>query len=411
MDQVPGHSSPPAPTFGVANSENGQLGGNKFINIDEIFADCFMGSDNELLGITPGTLALGNNSAAASSGTAVTSQGLPGQISGFNGTGRIIPPQIPGGMVGVPPYMEQMHQTNAVVGQTSVIPNTQVRARGAATTADKLSRSALAAGLDEEDDDDDKGKRGKRMRQSGRNMTEQQRLERRERNREHAKRSRVRKKFLLESLQKSVTALQEENEKLRNAIRQNLGSEQAKELLTRTETSSLIANTPGDATKVLDDPDYSLVKALQTAQQNFVITDPTLPDNPIVFASQGFLELTGYTLDQILGRNCRFLQGPDTDPKAVEKIRKAIEQGSDTSVCIRNYRVDGAMFWNQFFIAALRDSEGTVINYVGVQCRVNDDFVRAVQKHEREEAEEEAEEGEAEEDEEGSDAEHPDAVS
>lgn len=51
--------------------------------------------------------------------------------------------------------------------------------------------------------------------------------------------------------------------------------------------------------QVLDDPDYSLVKALQTAQQNFVITDPTLPDNPIVFASQGFLELTGYTLDQV----------------------------------------------------------------------------------------------------------------
>ena len=50
---------------------------------------------------------------------------------------------------------------------------------------------------------------------------------------------------------------------------------------------------------MLDDPDYSLVKALQTAQQNFVITDPTLPDNPIVFASQGFLELTGYTLDQV----------------------------------------------------------------------------------------------------------------
>lgn len=50
---------------------------------------------------------------------------------------------------------------------------------------------------------------------------------------------------------------------------------------------------------MLDDPDFSLVKALQTAQQNFVITDPTLPDNPIVFASQGFLELTGYTLDQV----------------------------------------------------------------------------------------------------------------
>nr|AML79044.1 putative LOV domain-containing protein [Petalonia fascia] len=251
---------------------------------------------------------------------------------------------------------------------------------------------------------------GKRPRQGGRNMTEQQRLDRRERNREHAKRSRVRKKFLLESLQKSVTSLQEENEKLRGAIRANLGAEEAKELLAQTESSSLIASKPGDATKVLDDPDYSLVKALQTAQQNFVITDPTLPDNPIVFASQGFLELTGYTLDQVLGRNCRFLQGPDTDPKAVEKIRKAIEKGMDTSVCLRNYRVDGAMFWNQFFIAALRDSEGAVINYVGVQCKVDEDFVRAVQRTEGEEAEGDGEE-EDEEDEDGqSDADDKDAI-
>nr|AML78871.1 putative LOV domain-containing protein [Scytosiphon dotyi] len=273
--------------------------------------------------------------------------------------------------------------------------------------------------MDEDDDDDDDddgvvGKRGsgtgKRPRQGGRNMTEQQRLDRRERNREHAKRSRVRKKFLLESLQKSVTSLQEENEKLRGAIRANLGAEEAKELLAQTESSSLIASKPGDATKVLDDPDYSLVKALQTAQQNFVITDPTLPDNPIVFASQGFLELTGYTLDQVLGRNCRFLQGPDTDPKAVEKIRKAIEKGMDTSVCLRNYRVDGAMFWNQFFIAALRDSEGAVINYVGVQCKVDEDFVRAVQRTEGEEAEGDGEEDEEEDEEGQSDADDKDAI-
>lgn len=72
----------------------------------------------------------------------------------------------------------------------------------------------------------------------------------RERNREHAKRSRVRKKFLLESLQKSVSALQEENEKLRGAIRANLDPDEATDLLAQTEASSLIASNPGDATKV-----------------------------------------------------------------------------------------------------------------------------------------------------------------
>jgi len=205
----------------------------------------------------------------------------------------------------------------------------------------------------------------------------------RERNREHAKRSRVRKKFLLESLQQSVNALQHENDKLRGAIREHLGAP-AEDLLSSCaqKPSSLIASNPSDATRILDDPDYSLVKALQTAQQNFVITDPSLPDNPIVFASGGFLTLTGYTLDQVLGRNCRFLQGPQTDPMAVAKIRKAIADGYDTSVCLLNYKIDGTTFWNQFFVAPLRDSDGNVVNYVGVQCQVSGDFARAIAQNE-----------------------------
>ena len=220
----------------------------------------------------------------------------------------------------------------------------------------------------------------------GRRMTEEQKVERRERNREHAKRSRVRKKFLLESLQKSVNALQEENDKLRGAIKSHL-KEDAAELLRACEVEpedSLLTSDPSSATKILDDPDYTLVKALQTAQQNFVITDPTLPDNPIVYASGGFLQLTGYKMDQILGRNCRFLQGPETDPAAVDKIRRAIEEGSDGSVCLLNYRADGTTFWNQFFIAALRGADGTIVNYVGVQCKVSEEYAREVLRKEAE---------------------------
>jgi PAS domain S-box-containing protein len=210
-----------------------------------------------------------------------------------------------------------------------------------------------------------------------------------ERNREHAKRSRIRKKFLLESLQQSVTLLKEENEKLKQAIRTHLGDSKADELLQKKESESdvdgLLASSQGIANKVLDDPDFSFIKALQTAQQNFVVTDPSLPDNPIVYASQGFLNLTGYSLDQILGRNCRFLQGPETDPKAVERIRKAIELGNDMSVCLLNYRVDGTTFWNQFFIAALRDANGNVTNFVGVQCKVSDQYAATVTKQQEEE--------------------------
>ena len=229
---------------------------------------------------------------------------------------------------------------------------------------------------------------GSSGRSSDRKMSEQQKVERRERNREHAKRSRIRKKFLLESLQQSVTLLKEENEKLRNSIRTHLGEERASELLNQnkdTSVDSLLANSQQIANKVLDDPDFSFIKALQTAQQNFVVTDPSLPDNPIVYASQGFLNLTGYSLDQILGRNCRFLQGPETDPKSVERIRKAIEKGHDMSVCLLNYRVDGTTFWNQFFIAALRDSAGNVTNFVGVQCKVSDQYAATVTKQQEEE--------------------------
>ena len=119
----------------------------------------------------------------------------------------------------------------------------------------------------------------------------------REKNREHAKRSRVRKKFLLESLQQSVLSIQDENDKLKNSIRKHIKHD-AEEIIKSCNGfgTSIIAATPDDATIILDDSDYSLVKALQTAQQNFVISDPSVPDNPIVFASQGFLALTGIHL-------------------------------------------------------------------------------------------------------------------
>jgi len=177
---------------------------------------------------------------------------------------------------------------------------------------------------------------------------------------------------------------------LRGSIRSHLGDQRAAELLNQRsqpagQAGGLLAQSQGLANKVLDDPDFSFIKALQTAQQNFVVTDPSLPDNPIVYASQGFLNLTGYSLDQILGRNCRFLQGPETDPKATERIRKAIESGNDMSVCLLNYRVDGTTFWNQFFIAALRDASGNVTNFVGVQCKVSDEYAATVTKQQEEE--------------------------
>jgi len=224
------------------------------------------------------------------------------------------------------------------------------------------------------------------------------RLERRVRNREHAKRSRLRKKFLLESLQDQIHGLQDQVNKLKKVLRE--------ELPDASKADQLIAEICGretdgngnelcckpvpmpsgfgvgrhHAVKTVMEPDYRLVSALSGSQQNFVISDPSLPDNPIVHVSDGFLALTGYRLDQVLGRNCRFLQGPGTDQKAVDVIREGVEKGIDSSVCMLNYKADGTPFWNQVFVAALRDAENNVVNYIGVQCEVGKAVVEK-QKH------------------------------
>lgn len=117
----------------------------------------------------------------------------------------------------------------------------------------------------------------------------------------------------------------------------------------------------------LERGDFNLMQSLATGQKCFVLSDPKLPDNPIVFATQDFYNMTGYTAKEVLGRNCRFLQGPGTNQRAVEVIRKAVSTGSDCTVCLLNYKSDGTPFWNQLFVAALRDSDNCIVNYVSVE--------------------------------------------
>lgn len=210
-------------------------------------------------------------------------------------------------------------------------------------------------------------------------MSDQAVAERRQRNREHAKRSRVRKKFMLESLQEQVASLQRENQRLRMLVQDNI-PEHAQMIISQCCTSSpLFGDTDTSGQQGEEDSgdgknkktalvrsDFQLIDSLSAGQQNFVLSDPRLPDNPIVFATPGFYRLTGYTPEQVLGRNCRFLQGSGTDPKSVDIVRKAIQSGSDCTVCILNYKADGTPFWNQFFVAALRDSDNCIVNYVSI---------------------------------------------
>jgi len=162
---------------------------------------------------------------------------------------------------------------------------------------------------------------------------------------------------------------------------------------------------------------HPVIVAFQVSNANFLVSDPRIVGNPIIFASQvgvlhftfplcsynqsllsirflfvkafvlvcmyvcvmlmfwfhficqGFLDLTRYPIARVLGRNCRFLQGPETDPAAVSQMREAIDRGEDVSVKVLNYKYDGTTFHNNVFISGIRDpSSNQVLYYVGLQC-------------------------------------------
>ncbi len=121
----------------------------------------------------------------------------------------------------------------------------------------------------------------------------------------------------------------------------------------------------------LSGDDAQLLSSVSAAQTHFIITDPTLPDNPIVFASAGFYHLTGYSPQDILGHNCRFLQGRDTDSRTVARLSKAVQAGIDCRAVVLNYTKTGVPFWNDLFVAPLKDRHGRVVHFVGVQSNIS----------------------------------------
>lgn len=112
-------------------------------------------------------------------------------------------------------------------------------------------------------------------------------------------------------------------------------------------------------------------QALDEAPVGILITDPDRTDNPITYVNEGFVRLTGYAREEILGRNCRFLQGERTDPEPVGQMRAAIDAGESVTVELLNYRKNGDPFWNRVTIAPLSDG-AEVTNFVGIQQDVTD---------------------------------------
>lgn len=117
------------------------------------------------------------------------------------------------------------------------------------------------------------------------------------------------------------------------------------------------------------DPFAAAVRATRMAM---LITDPNQPDNPIVFANEAFQRLTGYDLEEIIGRNCRFLQGPETDRASIDRVRAAIEAGDSIEIDLLNYRKDGSIFWNALFMSPVRDDNGRVKFFFASQLDVTE---------------------------------------
>nr|AML79413.1 putative LOV domain-containing protein [Notholaena montieliae] len=139
-------------------------------------------------------------------------------------------------------------------------------------------------------------------------------------------------------------------------------------LMTRDEETSESLDELDDKERLQEiRRGIDLATTLERIEKNFVITDPRLPDNPIIFASDSFLELTEYTREEIIGRNCRFLQGQDTDMKTVQKIRDAIREQREITVQLLNYTKTGKRFWNLFHLQPMRDQKGELQYFIGVQ--------------------------------------------
>ncbi|ADB59559.1 putative PAS/PAC sensor protein [Haloterrigena turkmenica DSM 5511] len=133
----------------------------------------------------------------------------------------------------------------------------------------------------------------------------------------------------------------------------------------RTASSESAAETDSAA---LGEGDRTVKdRAINEAPVGITISDPDLEDNPLVYVNDAYQEITGYGYDEVVGRNCRFLQGEDSQEVAIAEMAAAIDEERPVTVELKNYRKDGTEFWNEVTIAPVRDEDGTVTHYVGFQ--------------------------------------------
>ncbi len=120
----------------------------------------------------------------------------------------------------------------------------------------------------------------------------------------------------------------------------------------------------------LDDRGNVFFAAIEMTRMPMILTDPHQTDNPIVFANKAFLDLTLYEEAEVLGRNCRFLQGPQTDREMVGQMRDAVSENESVALEVLNYRRDGSPFWNAVFIGPVHDTSGKLLYFFASQLDV-----------------------------------------
>ena len=109
---------------------------------------------------------------------------------------------------------------------------------------------------------------------------------------------------------------------------------------------------------------------MQFSHTGILITAANRPDNPIIDCNPAFEVITGYKRHEVLGRNCRFLQGPDMDGAVRQRMRDAIKNEQHITVVIKNYRKNGSMFWNELSISPVYDAAGKLTHFIGIQNNV-----------------------------------------
>jgi PAS domain S-box-containing protein len=115
-----------------------------------------------------------------------------------------------------------------------------------------------------------------------------------------------------------------------------------------------------------------LERAIAASPNGIVISDALIPEKPIIYCNPTFERITGYSSSDILGKNCRFLQGNDTDPETIGIIRACLKEAKDCLVTLKNYRKDGTAFWNELAISPVRDAEGKVTHFIGIQTDISE---------------------------------------